>query len=36
MGPSLQDQLREKLSGVELCYPGTYYACLLDVEGKFL
>ncbi|CAM9296233.1 unnamed protein product [Laminaria digitata] len=36
MGPTLEDQLREKLSGVELCYPGTYYACLLDLEGNFL
>eukprot|EP00752_Nemacystus_decipiens_P003744 g3449.t1 len=36
MGPTLQDQLREKLSGIDMCYPGTNYACLLDLEGKFL
>ncbi|CAM9902419.1 unnamed protein product [Discosporangium mesarthrocarpum] len=36
MGPTLQDQLRDKLSGVELCYPGTHFACLLDIHGQYL
>ena len=36
MGPTLQDQLREKLSGIDMCYPGTSYVCICDEEGKFL
>lgn len=36
VGPSLEEQLREKLRGVELCYPGTNYVCLLDLDGNFL
>ncbi|CAM9500979.1 unnamed protein product [Phaeothamnion confervicola] len=36
MGPTLQDQLREKLRAIEYCYPKTHYACVLNHQGAFL